>query len=89
MVAPAIRNGQFAAGADHTLGHRFEQALLAAFGLIFLLASRALAQYFYGMHKPMVVLAGTLLGNLTNVVLNSLLIYGATPVSLAGPGAAR
>ena len=46
-------------------------------GAILTMSTRAVSQFFYGMHRPMVVLIATVGGNLTNVVLNSLLIYGA------------
>ncbi len=47
-------------------------------GGILTLATRGIAQYFYGMHKPGVVLLASITGNITNLCLNSLLIYGAT-----------
>lgn len=42
----------------------------------FSMATRAVSQYFYGLHKPGVVLAAGLVGNLTNFALNYCLIYG-------------
>jgi MATE family multidrug resistance protein len=53
-----------------------EYARILIFGSIVTLASRALGQYFYGMHRPMVVLAAAVTANLTNLVVNSFLIYG-------------
>lgn len=57
-------------------------AMTAAYARILLvgacitLAARAISNYFYGMHRPMVVLVATVAGNLTNIIGNSLLIYG-------------
>lgn len=45
-------------------------------GAIATLAARAVSQYFYGMHRPVVVMVATIAGNLTNFALNSVLIYG-------------
>lgn len=41
------------------------------------MASRAIWQYFYGMHRAKVVLVAGLTGNLVNFFFNSILIYGA------------
>lgn len=40
------------------------------------MCTRAISQFFYGLHKPGVVLMAGLLGNLTNLGLNYCLIYG-------------
>ncbi|MFN7022091.1 MAG: MATE family efflux transporter [Phycisphaerales bacterium] len=53
-----------------------EYARILLFGSVITLAARAIAQYFYGMHRPMVVLLATLTGNLANIAANSVLIYG-------------
>lgn len=42
----------------------------------FALFTRVMAQYFYGLHRPMVVFAAAIAGNLVNLMGNSLLIYG-------------
>lgn len=46
------------------------------FGSIITMATRGISQYFYGMHKPSVVLIAGLTGNLTNFGMNWVLIYG-------------
>ena len=38
--------------------------------------TRGLSHFFYGLHKPGVTLAGAVAGNLTNLGLNYVLIYG-------------
>jgi MATE family multidrug resistance protein len=53
-------------------------------GSFFTIAARCIAQYFYGMHKPMTVFGAVLAGNATNLVLNCFLIYGPTPPVIAG-----
>lgn len=73
-MAEAIRRDELATG----------YARILIFGSVLTMASRSIAQYFYGMHKPVVVLAASLCGNLSNLILNSLLIYG--PVAPASTG---
>lgn len=46
-------------------------------GAFFSMAARAIAQYFYGMHCPGVILLAVLASNVVNVVLNYVLIYGS------------
>jgi len=65
------------------LGHSAERVALEAgygrilvFGAFLTMASRGVAQYFYGIHKPSVILVASLAGNLVNLVLNYGLIYG-------------
>jgi MATE family multidrug resistance protein len=51
-------------------------ARILIYGSIFTMAARGVAQYFYGMHKPAVVLVAVVFGNVVNFVLNTLLIFG-------------
>lgn len=52
----------------------YAQVLL--FAGVITLAAKGVAQFFYGMHAPMVVLCAVVGGNITNLVFNSLFIYG-------------
>lgn len=65
------------AGGDPDL-IRFEtvygQITLA--GAVFTLGARGLGQFFYGVHRPMVVFVSALAGNAVNIVLNYALIFG-------------
>lgn len=63
-----------------------DYARILMYGSLFTMAARAIAQYFYGMHRPAVVLAAGLAGNLTNLVFNSLLIYGPSAPRHTGIG---
>lgn len=45
-------------------------------GAAWMLAARAVGNFFYGMHSPMVVLISTVAGNVTNILGNSLLVFG-------------
>lgn len=63
---------------------RYARILIGA--SIVTLWSRAIAQYFYGMHKPMVVLLSVVAANLINIIANALLIFG--PVAPVKTGAA-
>jgi len=65
-LARVIQRDQLAAGYGRIL----------IFGAVITMAARGIAQYFYGMHKPMIVLIASVTGNIVNFVLNSLLVYG-------------
>ncbi|MBS0192045.1 MAG: MATE family efflux transporter [Phycisphaerales bacterium] len=52
----------------------FAQILLV--GSIITMTRQAIGQFFYGMHKPSIMLVAGVAGNITNFVLNSTLIYG-------------
>ncbi|MFN0011997.1 MAG: MATE family efflux transporter [Phycisphaerales bacterium] len=45
-------------------------------GLILTVCTRAMSQFFYGLHKPGIVFTAAVVGNLANLFLNYLLIYG-------------
>ena len=51
-------------------------AQISLAGMFFMMASRTMHQFFYGVHKPSVVLATSLVAHSTNVVLNYALITG-------------
>lgn len=61
-------------------------ARILILGSIVTLGSRAISQYFYGMHKPAIVFIAALAGNITNIVMNALLIYGPTAPAKTGIG---
>ena len=46
-------------------------------GAFLTLGGRGLANYFFGMHKPGIVMVAVLTGNLINVAANAVLIFGA------------
>lgn len=46
------------------------------FGMFFTLAARSLSHYFYGMHRPMIVLGSTLVANMLNLGLTYALVFG-------------
>jgi MATE family multidrug resistance protein len=58
------------------------------YGAVLTMSARTIAQFFYGMHRPMIVMVAVLAGNLTNVFANAILIFGAAglPVSAADRG---
>jgi len=57
-----------------TLETDYAQIVLA--GGVFTLCSRSIGHYFYGMHRPTVVMISVLAGNLINIFANWVLIYG-------------
>ncbi len=76
---------------DHLveLESRFAQTLL--FGSVLTLAARGMAQFFYGLHRPKIVLVAVIAGNVVNFVCNYALIFGWPLVgipALGVPGAA-
>jgi len=52
----------------------YAQIVLA--GGVLTLCGRSLGHYFYGMHKPTVVMVAVLTGNIVNVIANWVLIFG-------------
>lgn len=53
-----------------------EYGRILLLGSVITMACRGISQYFYGMHRPMIVLIAGLAGNITNLVANSFFIYG-------------
>ena len=53
---------------------QFAQILL--FGALPGMCTRTLAQFFFGMHRPVIVLIAAVCGNLTNFLVNLVLIFG-------------
>lgn len=51
-------------------------ANILIYGAILTMGARTVAQYFFGMHKPMVPMVAALLGNVVNVLANFVLIFG-------------
>lgn len=76
--APAIF-GWMGTQANHSpllveLETQYAQIMLAGVGMT--CASRALSHFFYGLHKPTVVMVSALIANMVNVFCNAVLIYG-------------
>ncbi len=58
-------------------------------GAVFTLGARGVSHFFYGLHRPKVVLLATVTGNGINVFVNYILIFGALGFPKLGlPGAA-
>ncbi|HZW09846.1 MAG TPA: MATE family efflux transporter [Phycisphaerales bacterium] len=53
-----------------------QYAQINIMGAFFVLAARGISHYFYGLHRPVVVMASALAANVVNISLNALLIYG-------------
>lgn len=65
------------------MGHRGDllaletpYAQILVYGAVFTLAARGIAHYFYGLHRPGVVMGAALTGNVVNVAGNYVLIFG-------------
>lgn len=53
-----------------------DYASVLIYGAILTMGARTVAQYFFGMHKPLVPMGAALLGNVVNVLANFVLIFG-------------
>ena len=85
-----MRDASMEAAALDAVVRRDEMAATYArvllFASIITTARQAIQQYFYGMHRPLLVFVSALAGNITNFVCNSLFIYGpggAQPTGIA------
>lgn len=56
--------------------YQIEYARISMIGGLFLLLARALGHYFFGMHRPVVVMVSALAGNVVNFGANYVLIFG-------------
>jgi MATE family multidrug resistance protein len=62
-------------------------AQIVLFGALGTLGARTMAQFFYGLHRPWIVMVAAIAGNVVNVTLNSALIFGnwgAPELGIAG-----
>ncbi len=64
------------AGDDQLISLETQYALVMMAGGVFVIGARSIHHYFYGMHRPNVVLISAIAGNMTNVVLNMVFIFG-------------
>ncbi|MCC7388389.1 MAG: MATE family efflux transporter [Phycisphaerales bacterium] len=62
---------------EHLVALETQYAQINIMGAFFVLAARGIAHFFYGLHKPSVIMVSALAANVVNVFLNALLIYGA------------
>ncbi|MEM0983581.1 MAG: MATE family efflux transporter [Planctomycetota bacterium] len=77
--------GEGVSGGDPRLGPmqtRYAQVLLG--GGFLILGARTIGHYFFGLHRPVVVMVGTIAGNVINVGANYVLIFGAFGVEPMG-----
>ena len=80
MLPGALLAPRIFAGLNHeaeVLAMESSYAQIAMGGALFTLMSKALHNYFFGMHRPIVVAVSVIVGNLINVFASMLLIFGA------------
>ena len=58
----------------------YAQILLG--GSLLLLCARGLSHYFFGLHRPKVITIATICANVTNVICNYILIFGAAGLTM-------
>lgn len=69
--------------SPHVARMESDYGRIMLFAMILTLIARTLGHYFYGMHKPLVVMAGTICGNIVNLLVSYCLIRLATSGSLS------
>ena len=79
MIPASLLVGPFYRALGHDgllleLETSYAQIVIA--GGVFTLLARTISHYFYGLHRPWVVLGSALAGNVVNVIGNALLIFG-------------
>ena len=79
MVVFALFVGPIFRSLGHTptvtrLEIQYAHILLA--GAFFTMAARSMSYFFYGVHRPRVVMVATIIGNLVNLALDYALIFG-------------
>lgn len=88
LIFAAMRSGVDDAATLEGLIRRdalsIDYAQILMFGAFITLSTRAVSQFFYGMHKPYVVLVAGIAGNLTNMICNSIFIYGPEQARATG-----
>jgi MATE family, multidrug efflux pump len=68
--------GMIHQGEDQLIALETQYGMIVILGGVFTISARSIHHYFYGMHRPNVVLVSAVIGNVTNLVLNALFIFG-------------
>lgn len=68
--------GSLHADQPSMIGFETQYAQIMILGGIFVVSTRSIHHYFYGLHRPNVVLISAVFGNLINVILNMVFIFG-------------
>jgi len=76
LVLPAMY-ARLHAASPELVRLETQYAAIMLLGAVFTISARSLHHYFYGMHRPNVVLISAVAGNIVNIVLNVLLIFGS------------
>lgn len=76
FALPAIFKMAGVDGRQAELGAEFGKVLV--WGCFLNMATRALSQFFYGLHRARVVMAAGIIANVVNLFVSALLVFGAT-----------
>ncbi len=71
--------------SDETIQIETDYGRVLLLGMIFMISARGMAHYFYGLHKPWVVMVSSISGNLVNLPLTYLLVHGLWGLPQIGP----
>jgi len=86
LVLPSIFALDAAGRDPQMLAMQTQYAQILLFGALPMLITRGLSQFFYGLHRPKIVLVAALVGNATNLIGNWLLIYGSPKLGIPALG---
>jgi multidrug resistance protein, MATE family len=73
---PFIFEAFFPGHSPHQVELESHYGQILVYGALLTMATRCVAQFFYGMHRPMIVLIAGVIANLINLALNYALIFG-------------
>ena len=75
LIAPWVFAQFGHTGAQLKMESEYARVLL--YGAFFTIGVKAVANYFYGLHRPIVVTVGAFVGIVSNVFFNAVFIYGS------------
>ena len=63
-----------------------EYGRILVYGMVFAIAARGLSNFFYGVHRPTVVMVSTITGNAINIMLTFALVFGVERIGIPAIG---
>ncbi|MEO1008823.1 MAG: MATE family efflux transporter [Planctomycetota bacterium] len=72
--------------SEELIRHETQYATILLAGAVLPMASKGVANYFFGMHRPVIPMTAALLGNAANILANFVLIFGFEPLGIPEMG---